>query len=274
MKIGSLITLSLVFSCSAFAQAEDNKKAEAKPNMNKAEADNLLKEISKSFENLPKAERIKYLKMRNEAAKLFQNKRIFETLDLVRKMDEIFKNDPQALVLKGACYVEIRDFASARESFDQAVKVVGPKYNILFNLAEIDFVTNKWSDALKLFETIKPDIPDRDIGMKRLVDFKIMLCHIRLADKAENEDEKKKHEQVIAELTNQQGFMDDSPYYYYANAAYNYYKGDVSAADQWLAKGRRVYQLSPAHIASWEDTLVEFGYIKSYFGDEEAAEDK
>lgn len=276
MKLGTLITCTLALTCPIFAQDKDNKEAlpQASAKMNPEEADALLKKLSQDFENLPKDKRIEYLEMRNEAAHLFQNKRIFEALDLIRKMSVIFKDDPQLFVLKGACYVEIRDFKSAREAFNDAVKIVGPRYNILFNLAEIDFVTNKWQEALNGFERIKGDIPNKDVAMQRLVDFKIMLCHIRLAeDKALKEDVRKQHEAQIAEYAKKQDFMDDSPYHYYANAAYSYYKGNTEQADQWLAKGRRVFQQSPVHIASWEDTLVEFGYIKSYFGDEDESAD-
>jgi hypothetical protein len=59
---------------------------------------------------------------------------------------------------------------------------------------------------------------------------------------------------------------DDSPFYYYAQAALAYESKNTLKAEEWLAIASRVFR-NPAALASWQDTLIEFGYIKSFYGE-------
>jgi hypothetical protein len=45
---------------------------------------------------------------------------------------------------------------------------------------------------------------------------------------------------------------------------------DVVKAEEWLAMASRVFE-NPDIISPWQDTLVEFGYIKSFYGEDTAA---
>ena len=70
-----------------------------------------------------------------------------------------------------------------------------------------------------------------------------------------------------ATLAEKYDFSDDSPYYYYAKAALAYDGKDLIKAEEWLAIAGRVFQ-DPNALAPWQDTLVEYGYIKSFYGDD------
>ena len=59
--------------------------------------------------------------------------------------------------------------------------------------------------------------------------------------------------------------------YYYAQAALAYDEGNLVKAEEWLAMAGRIFQ-KPEILAPWQDTLVEYGYIKSFYGDEEPEE--
>ena len=61
---------------------------------------------------------------------------------------------------------------------------------------------------------------------------------------------------------------DDSPYYYYSRAAFEYHADNKRQAENNLREARYVYNNAQI-LAPWQDTLVEFGYIRSFFGQPE-----
>ena len=66
---------------------------------------------------------------------------------------------------------------------------------------------------------------------------------------------------------------DDSPFFYYARAAVLYHEDDKLGAEKMLRNVRYVWRNDGA-LAAWQDTLIEFGYIRSFYGGdtEEVAE--
>jgi tetratricopeptide (TPR) repeat protein len=223
-----------------------------------------------AFSNLPEEVRISFLKKRNEAGILFQNKRIFETLEATRELNEVFPDDPQVINLRGACYVELRDFPKAMEQFVLSKDITGPSLNVMFNMGEVAFVSRDWNKALEIFKQALEIAPENALQMKRLVEFKILLSHIGLSNDAKlGADVRKSHAETVKAMSALYDYRDDSPFYYYANSALNYSLDNKEKGLQFLNKGRRVYSGSAQTLASWEDTMTEFGYIKSYYGNEQ-----
>lgn len=236
------------------------------PNINPA-----YQEAIDAFSNLPEKTRFEFMKKRKEANILFQNKRIIEALEQTRLLQEIFPSDPVAINLRGACYVEIRDFDRAREMFHQSMAITGPTINVIFNLGEVAFVSSEWQESLNKFSQALELAPENAIGMRRLIEFKILLSHIGLSnDQSLDEATRETHKQTALEISNRYDYRDDSPFTYYAKAAIQYSKGDTSGGLKERLKALRVYSASPQAISSWEDTLTEFGYVKSYYGNRDA----
>jgi hypothetical protein len=125
---------------------------------------------------------------------------------------------------------------------------------IIFNLGEVEFCTQQWQQALDRFTGLLPKIPEKDLAMRRLIEFKMLLCKI----KTNKLDEAK-------QLANKYDFLDDSPYYYYANAVVEFQQNNAVKAEEWLAMANRIFR-DPAVLSPWQDTLIEFGYIKSFYG--------
>ena len=213
-----------------------------------------------AFLNLPEESRKDFVKHLGEANRIFQQKRIFETLEEVDKAAAIFKDSPEIYNLRGSCYVEMRAFDKALVEFNKAEAFSKDNPSIDFNIAEVYFVTKKWQKSLDLFEKIIKLIPAENVSLGRLVEFKILLCKKKLGKKDE-----------VAILAEKYDFLDDSPYYYYAKAALAYDANDLVKAEEWLATAGSIFQ--DANItAPWQDTLVEYGYIKSFYGDDAAPE--
>lgn len=254
----SLLTSSLLLTLSLpglMAQNASEPKAPAA-----AEAAPELSENQKAFLNLPEEKRKDFAKHLSEASRMFQAKRIFESLDELHKAEKIFADVPELYNLKGSCYVEFRDFDKAMEEFQKAAKFSPNNPSIEFNIAEVRFVTarqnGKWQEAHDSFEALAGKIPENNIALGRLVEFKLLLCKIKLGQKDE-----------VQKLAEKYDYLDESPYHYFANAAIAYEKGDLLKAEEWLAMSGRIFG-DPAILAPWQDTLVEFGYIKSFYGDD------
>lgn len=250
MKRAAIITscLMLVAPCALLAEESET------PTVERTHA-------QEAFLNLPEESRIKFAETINEAARLFQQKRIFETLEQIHEAKRIFDGSPEAMNLEASCYVEMRNFERALEIYLKAEELAPDNPSIKFNIAEVYFVTREWQKSHDRFTALMPSIPPENIALGRLVEFKILLCMKRLgmADDA-----------LI--LANKYDFLDDSPFYYYAQAAIAYEADDAVKAEEWLAICARIFR-NPQILAPWQDTLVEFGYIKSFYGEDLATEE-
>ncbi len=244
------IILSTFFALSflSFAQETSEPKEEgekkAKP------------QFVTELEALTKEQQNKYMVHFREADRLFKQKRIFECLNEIHEVHRINSTNPGSLNLEGACYVEFRNFKKARAAFKKALKQNPENFNVRFNLAEIDFVTSKYAKSLEQLNGLKEEAKEKNNlkGMAALVDFKILLCKLKTGD----EEGAKK----ILEGTD---FLDDTPLFYYGNAALEYFADRGPEAEVWLARAGRIFR-NPSTVAPWQDTLIEFGYIKSFYG--------
>ncbi|MGJ8658122.1 MAG: hypothetical protein ACSHX6_16875 [Akkermansiaceae bacterium] len=258
----SLIASSFA-STSAIAQVDaDQEEVQAAPN--KAAI------LNTRFSNLPEDQRRQYLTLRADAHRYFSNKRTFETLMALYEMRAIFEGDPVAYNLLGAIYVEFRDFAKARDIFKKAVDMAGEDPKILFNLAELEFCDNQWASSIANFRILLEKIESQhDSEFARLVEFKIMLCQLALSQSEDDDvtaDEKKEYLAQAKQLAHKYTYLLDSPYYYYANAALAFYKDDKASASDWIITAKKVFSNNPNLVTSWDDTMVEFGYIEAHYG--------
>ena len=206
------------------------------------------------FLNLAPTDQKKFEGHFMEAARLFGQKRIFESLNEITEAEKIYKEYPSTLNLKGACYIEFRDFKIARENFVAALALSPKSADIIFNIAEVDFVTENWVSCEKNLNEALLLTNAKKIQMTRLIEFKLLLAKIKLNKTEEVETLSKKY-----------GFDDDSPFHYYAEAAMAYEREDREKAEEWLSICSRVF-LKPELLARWQDTLIAYGHIPSVYG--------
>lgn len=209
-----------------------------------------------AFLNLPEEQRKEFVKNLGEANRLFQQKRIFETLNMLNKADAIFTDSPETLNIRGACYVEFRAFDKAMAAFEAALRLAPENPSVLFNIGEVQFVTGEWQKAHDTLEKVFKSTPKEQLALSRLVEFKILLCKKKLGQNAEAKAMAEKYD-----------IDDDSPFHCYAKAALAYEEGNQILAEEWLARAGRIFQ-NPEILAPWQDTLVEYGYIKSFYGND------
>jgi len=229
------------------------------------DADKTPKELpayEQAFLNLPQEKRDEFQKKLLEAQRLFGGKRVFEAMEKVNEAEAIFADIPDLLNLRGACEVEFRSFDKALLSFKKADELKPGTADILFNVAEIHFVTKEWAAAETALSRVQAIIGNEPTGnmlqLGRLVEFKLLLCKIKLGKKEE-----------AAALAAKYDYLDDSPFPYYAEAAIHFSEGRDIEAETVMARGGRIFQ-NPAILSPWQDTLMEFGYIKGFFGGDSA----
>lgn len=255
------IFLSLLVLLTPLAAQDNPAPAAAKPAaaaVKPAAGKEELLPNQQAFLNLPEENRKEFVKHLTEANRIFQQKRIFETLEEVDKASAIFKDSPEIYNLRGSCFVEMRAFDKALVEFNKALALSKDNPSIEFNIGEVYFVTKQWQKAHDLFGKILKAMPPENLALGRLVEFKILLCKKKLGQKNE-----------VTILAEKYDFLDDSPYYYYAKAALAYDDNNLVKAEEWLATAGRIFQ-DPNVTAPWQDTLVEYGYIKSFYGDDAA----
>ena len=255
MKARTLLSLFVLLT--PLAAQDAAAPVEKKP----AAATDALMPNQQAFLNLPEESRKEFVKHLGEANRIFQQKRIFETLEELDKASAIFKDSPEIHNLRGSCYVEMRAFDKSLAEFEKAIALSKDNPSLEFNIAEVYFVTKQWKKSLDILEKVLKELPADNLALGRLVEFKILLCKKKLG----------KNDEVTI-LSEKYDFLDDSPFYYYAKAALAYDDNNLIKAEEWLATAGRIFQ-DPNVLAPWQDTLVEYGYIKSFYGDDAAPEE-
>ena len=250
-----LLALAINIVLASPTLAQEKKKGDKKGDKKEeGQAPSQLVQVRQSFLNLPEKQRQEYSQILVKVQNLFNQKRIFDALEMIDALDKIFPNHPAALNIKGACYVEIRAFEKANAIFNQVLKISPNNTNVQFNLAEVDFVTKSWPSAHSRFTKLIPLLPAQNKAMIRLCEFKLLLCQLK-TDRVK---------EAIA-LKDKYDVWDDSPFFYYSRAAILYNEDDKQAAEKMLRNVRFVWRNDSA-LAAWQDTLIEFGYIRSFYG--------
>jgi len=212
----------------------------------------------KDFTNLPPDKRTEFAKTFEEASRLFQQKRIFEALEKIDSAERIFPDSAALLNLKGIALIEFRSFDKASAALTRALEITPEAPGVLFNLAEISFVTHDWKTAAERFEALLPKLAKGDLGLVRLMHYKILLSYLKLERIEE-----------ARQMANKYTYLDDSPYFYYAQASLAYHDGKPEEAQQWLARATRIFR-TPALLSPWQDTLMEYNRSKEGTESEEA----
>jgi len=260
MKATVLISLIVLLLPLSAQTKPKTSPADSKPATGKEE----LLPNQKAFLNLPEEKRNEWVKHMTEANRIFQQKRIIEANEEIDKAVAIFKDSAELYNLRGSCYVEMRAFDKAMVEYQKAADLAKNNPNIDFNIGEVYFVTKQWQKCVDTFEKVLKELKelkdlkeqpaDKSGTLGHLMDFKIMLCKMKLGKMDEAKTLSRKYDE-----------LDDSPFYYYAKAALDFEKADMAKAEEWLQMAGRIFQ-DPNATAPWKDTLVEYGYIKGLYG--------
>ena len=254
--IPTLFILALgILSDSAQAQQANNPSTE--PSSEPSEAGT---QMMKDFMALPEETRVEFNKNIRLAQQIYQQKRIFDALQAIDALDKVYKDHPVCLNLRAGCYVELRAFKKAYAIFEKLHALSPKSPNISFNLAELEFVMKNWEAAHQRFSDLLTILPASNKSLIHLSEFKLLLCKL----KTNRIDEARA-------MANKYGEWDDTPYYYYANAAILFHDGKDEEAKKILRDALFIWR-DKAQLSAWQDTMIEVGYVRSLYGDDQSAQ--
>lgn len=208
-----------------------------------------LRDIQKLFDGLTMNEREAHITFIKKAEKSIREKNLFKALEYIDEAEKIFSKNEATYVLRGACLTEFDMLDRALEEFEKALSINPSSVVNNHNKYEILFAKKDWQAAhdgfLDLIELLKEN--QGDIS---LIEFKVMLCKLKLG--------KIEAAKVLSEKYN---YMDDTPFYYYSQAALAYEVNQKSTAEEYLKTAMRVFP-NEALIHAWNDTLVIAGHLR------------
>ena len=218
-----------------------------------------LKKIGEEFKALPETKRVEYLKYREKAFKAVQSGKYLTCLIKINDAQVIFQNDLDLIFLNGVCHAEIQDIDKAIEYYQKILAINPHHINTLMNLVEINYFAGRYEETVKYTHLINSMIESRANGQRMpLLDFKLLISLTKLS-KANPEKYQAELDKIRAKYT----FMDDTPFYYYANALESFDAGDKQEGLIWILKAYLIFK-TPAMIEIWNKSLVDTGYIGAH----------
>jgi Tfp pilus assembly protein PilF len=178
-----------------------------------------------------------------QAFQLVQEKQLDAALEKVSSAIEIAPKNPDAFILRGSIYIKQNLWAQAENDFQSALQLDNKHVQIKFDLAEIKFLQKKYDDARAGFVALQGD-PE----MGDLATYKVFLC-----DLLGGHDDDAAREWAAFNETG----MNAS--YYFANAAWFFYRHQTEEARGWLKSAATIYP--PNKFREYAASLVTLGYL-------------
>jgi Tfp pilus assembly protein PilF len=196
----------------------------------------------------PSAADQKFAAVLMDVRKLASAQKYEEALQKLRDAETLNPNSALVQNVRGSIYTSMKDYEKARECFKAAVALMPGSFEFRFNLTELDYVQGNYEAAAASFTSILAAYPDLQKTVRSLVQFKIVVCRIKLNQLAEAE-----------ELVKRFAFADDSLAGYFTKASFAAHKGDNASANGWLARAQKAF--NPGEVAPYVDALVEAHWI-------------
>jgi tetratricopeptide (TPR) repeat protein len=186
-----------------------------------------------------------------EAQELMGRERLVDALAKLDEAEALAPNDPRVPNLRGSIYLSrpLRDFDQATAMFDKAEALMPGTVVVAFNKAEVQFVKHDWPAALAAYQKLLTDFPKLPEETRHLALFKRLIAELKTG------------QPEAAQKTTKDNFtfMDDTPAYYYANAAIAFQAGDDSKARDWISRADSIFK--PSESAAYVDSLKEARWI-------------
>lgn len=157
--------------------------------------------------------------------------------------DQAKPNQANNANLRGAIYTRQRDWVKAEAAFRDSLRLQPDMPMAQFNLGEVLFLNNKYTEARERFQIFVNSQPKNDLGL-----YKIYLCDLLGGNQAKAND-------FLSHLEP----SPNSPLYYFAKAAEAFAKQDKNAGMEFVGSAYRIYP--PDANATFADSLVEKGYL-------------
>ncbi len=157
--------------------------------------------------------------------------------DAIAKLDEAEKISPKnglIFTMRGDIHLapRRRDFDLAKEQFLKAKELDPNNAGPAFNLAELEFARHDFPTATAAFRKLVADFPKLPQVIRHLALSRIVICEAR----------QKKFDEAEKLIKESFTFMDDTPAYYFSNAAISFAKKDEKMAQEWMLRATSIFK--------------------------------
>ena len=162
------------------------------------------------------------------------------------KLEKMAPPNAHTVNTRAAVMIEQHQYDEGRRLCQEALKLDPKYYPAKFNLGEIPLMEGKYPEARAIFQTLLNANP-RD----ELVQFRIFLTYLL-----------EKNDAAAREILGKLKFPSDTPAFYYANAAWEFTRGNkrrrqsVGRARELGLRQRQGAELLPSRSSSWAGSNV------------------
>jgi|GEM_PF-4349031 len=246
MKLFTVSISALLIVASTFASAQDPIVTQR------------LKDIGNKFERLPLEVRTEYIKLKQKATEANRRKKYFTCMVAISDALAIFPDDMDLIWLQGICRAEIHDIDAAIIYYDKVLKINPHHVPTLMNLVEINFFAGRYMDATKHIFYVNKLMKSRGNRSLPLLDFKYLISITKLA-----KEDPGKYKAELNRMHTLRTYMEDTPYYYFANALKEFDAGNKQEGLIWILKAYMIFN-SPPLIERWNKALVDTGFVGAH----------
>ena len=193
----------------------------------------------KTFESYPP----EYRAALSEMVKAFTARDFPATLEAIEKADKIIPANPHTMNTRAAVFIEQHQFEEGRKLCEEVLKLDPRYYPARFNLAEIPMMEKKYAESRAVFQKLLSENP-RD----ELVQFRVFLTYLL-----------EKNDSAAREILGKLKFPSDTPAFYYANAAWEFSRGNEVEGKAWVERGNWVFGAEKS--SNFSESLIQLGWL-------------
>ena len=172
--------------------------------------------------------------------------------EALQKLDAIDARQPDmaaAQNLRGVAWMRLAEYRKAETALRKAREIDPDFWEARFNLAEVPFLTQDWTEARRRFTALAAEPNDHlDGATTDLIRFKILLTFLL-------EGKEKMGAPILAKIK----ASPEGPAFYYAQAALALQRKDRQEAKSWMAKAAK--EFSPQVNKLFAESFYEVGWL-------------
>jgi Flp pilus assembly protein TadD len=172
--------------------------------------------------------------------------------EALQKLDAIDARQPDmaaAQNLRGVAWMRLAEYRKAETALRKAREIDPDFWEARFNLAEVPFLTQDWTEARRRFTALAAEPNDHlDGATSDLIEFKILLTFLL-------EGKEKIGARILAKIK----ASPEGPAFYYAQAALALQHKDRQEAKSWMASAAK--EFSPQLNKLFAESFYEVGWL-------------
>jgi len=219
------------------------------------------------FSNLPLIYKKRFIDSNKSAQALLTKNQYLDAYYHILDAEGIFKDNPRIQGSKGIVYLNLRLFKEAEVAFRHSLSIDPLAIGMRYNLGECLFVQKRFKESyLEFSKALKLGTLAQVRDVIGLAQMKKQLCLIGSINSStgkEREGYVKMYDELYADISKRRFEV----CYYYILAIEHFRLGDEKGGSLWRKNAKYVFPDDRKHVM-FEDALIEFGFIESYYGGE------